>query len=27
QPCAHVDIISPSAFETIGPIISELINK
>ncbi|WP_410054554.1 hypothetical protein, partial [Escherichia coli] len=23
----HVDIISPSAFETIGPIISELINK
>lgn len=27
QPCAHVDIISPTAFETIGPIISELINK
>ncbi|WP_431354889.1 hypothetical protein, partial [Salmonella enterica] len=23
----HVDIISPSAVETIGPIISELINE
>ncbi|VDZ80308.1 enterobactin synthetase component F [Salmonella bongori] len=27
QPCAHVDIISPTAFETIGPVINALINK
>ncbi|SUG28408.1 enterobactin synthetase component F [Salmonella enterica subsp. arizonae] len=27
QPYAHVDIISPTAFETIGPIINKLINK
>lgn len=25
--CAHVDIISPTAFEAIGPIINTLINK
>ncbi|EGT0676529.1 enterobactin non-ribosomal peptide synthetase EntF [Citrobacter braakii] len=27
QDCAHVDIISPSSFEAIGPIINTLINK
>lgn len=27
QDCAHVDIISPSAFENIGPIIRELLSK
>ncbi|EMQ0962277.1 enterobactin non-ribosomal peptide synthetase EntF [Citrobacter braakii] len=27
QDCAHVDIISPSLFEAIGPIINTLINK
>ncbi|EFE08376.1 enterobactin non-ribosomal peptide synthetase EntF [Citrobacter youngae] len=27
QDCAHVDIISPTSFETIGPVISALINK
>lgn len=26
QDCAHVDIISPSAFENIGPIIRELLS-
>ncbi|MEB2711461.1 enterobactin non-ribosomal peptide synthetase EntF [Citrobacter freundii] len=25
--CAHVDIISPTAFEAIGPVINTLINK
>ncbi|QMD48926.1 enterobactin non-ribosomal peptide synthetase EntF [Citrobacter freundii] len=25
--CAHVDIISPTAFESIGPVINTLINK
>ncbi|MDE9616949.1 enterobactin non-ribosomal peptide synthetase EntF [Citrobacter portucalensis] len=25
--CAHVDIISPTAFESIGPVINALINK
>ncbi|HEH4464296.1 TPA: enterobactin non-ribosomal peptide synthetase EntF [Citrobacter braakii] len=27
QDCAHVDIISPSSFEAIGPIINTLINN
>lgn len=27
QDCAHVDIISPTAFEVIGPVINTLINK
>ncbi|MDM2943428.1 enterobactin non-ribosomal peptide synthetase EntF [Citrobacter sp. Cm038] len=27
QDCAHVDIISPTAFERIGPVINALINK
>ena len=27
QDCAHVDIISPTAFESIGPVINALINK
>lgn len=27
QDCAHVDIISPTAFEAIGPVINTLINK
>ncbi|MBW9354376.1 enterobactin non-ribosomal peptide synthetase EntF [Citrobacter sp. EC_71] len=27
QDCAHVDIISPTAFETIGPVINALINQ
>lgn len=26
QDCAHVDIISPAAFESIGPIINRLID-
>ncbi|MGL4088944.1 hypothetical protein ACSYT3_21210, partial [Escherichia coli] len=27
QDCAHVDIISPVAFEKIGPIIRATLNK
>lgn len=27
QDCAHVDIISPAAFETIGPVLSQLLNQ
>ncbi|HFZ8993781.1 TPA: enterobactin non-ribosomal peptide synthetase EntF [Citrobacter freundii] len=27
QNCAHVDIISPAAFKTIGPVISAIINQ
>jgi enterobactin synthetase component F len=25
QDCAHVDIISPQAFEAIGPVVRELL--
>ncbi|STG53597.1 enterobactin synthase subunit F [Escherichia coli] len=27
QDCAHVDIISPGAFEKIGPIIRATLNR
>jgi len=27
QDCAHVDIISPQAFERIGPVLREILGE